>query len=106
MKLGRIVALLLSLVASRCASAAEPVVLVVDEAVLRVHDGGVVEVGPGLYLDREASLTAAAAVRDCAEPQIAPAPAPAPAAAVGWALVVGLALGLVGGATVAVAVTR
>jgi hypothetical protein len=104
MKLGRIVALLLSLVASRCASAAEPVVLVVDEAVLRVHDGGVVEVGPGLYLDREASLTAAAAVRDCAEPKVAPAPAPS--AAVGWALVIGLALGLVGGATVAVAVTR
>ncbi len=102
MKLGRFVALLLSLVASRCASAAEPVVLVVDEAVLRVHDGGVVEVGPGLYLDREASLTAAAAVRDCAEPQVAPAPA----AAVGWALVIGLALGLVAGATVAVAVTR
>jgi hypothetical protein len=102
MKLGRIVALLLSLVASRCASAAEPVVLVVDEAVLRVHDGGVVEVGPGLYLDREASLTAAAAVRDCAEPQAGPAPA----AAVGWALVIGLALGLVGGATVAVAATR
>jgi hypothetical protein len=104
MKLGRIVALLLSLVASRCASAAEPVVLVVNEAVLRVHDGGVVEVGPGLYLDREASLTAAAAVRDCAEPKVEPAPAPA--AAVGWALVIGLALGLVAGATVVVAVTR
>jgi hypothetical protein len=76
----------------------------VDEAVLRVYDGGVVEVGPGLYLDREASLTAAAAVRDCAEPQVVPAPAPA--VAVGWALVIGLAIGLVAGATVVVAVTR